>query len=1098
MKSNDRKYAVRAVMAWILSLLVVLSSMIAVQNPASAQELIDVSLGNATVRSLGSNKWSFEVAAHEDIETSFIEIQVPQSAKVPVKKINAQNVIKVNDVVKARGSSSGPGESTIDPIVRDRSGTIPLNVGAPIKLLSGDLLQIVIAFEKRVNITEAEIHAFVSQVNPPSEDDTQVLSPQSWEGADINGSFLVTADQGNSPTLTFTRTVDTDGTLKGYIDATSQFQNGYDVEGGKQSTLKIYGPQGNVLLTVQNLPGSREVQPISSVDQPSNNWGGVRFNLSNEVEIPAGSRIEATVPYGFRNSTVTSSDIKSPTGPGKLAINFQKASNFRTPNQRGQVCWRLVGDGPVSGFKLAPNSHEQRKITGINNVVLVADNGRGVQTSVPGPYEIEYSPAEQSDSAYVRFPRAMAGDQDTVMCVLFTYDADRDMTQNLGDYFTFAAERNLFPRETPRVINPEQGWDTPTVANPKPIPRCGQNIAIVMDASNSVIVKKGVDAMSEAAANIVKSLTGTATSIGVYNFGSYGTRFKEAMVSSTSIQDQRGASKVLAAIRKYNSNMKLPGSYTSVGQGATNWEGALKNIEDFNKQNPTSKYDVVYFLTDGYPTFSDTTPRGGADDASAGMVHVSDVRYAKEAADRVKQQGTRIQPVLINVHEDFTEPIAKDSTAVFKAKSTYKAAIEAYRQAYGSVPAHLFLPWEQSQENSFVRDVLNKKDADIYTVGERTLLGRGFGDPLASKHDPQPQPDNTRVELNERDWSTWAVAERGPLQMGDVIASEGDSILATTFGDLKRVLAEVALASCAGTVTLMKSVIDAEEKPVPTERLAGWEFKAHTPEGDFLVAQDDSRTTEITDTTDDSGSLTFHIKTDDPNAVPAVQITEIKRNGYSMFRQNSANKAANARCSINYLDGQPAQEIEVADVGDEENQDFQISAKPGAVVICKVVNQKEPENGFFRVDKVDMEGKPLRGARFELWQASDSGIEPQGEAPVWKTGDESKVKLAPGKYLLIETQSPQGYSLLPEAIQFEIVVENGKHTIKLSTGGSAVFVLNSGPDETVDRGFGTYMQVADVQVGTLPKTGGFGVWLWALFGLLVVGAGGVVARRRTA
>ncbi|QMV86317.1 VWA domain-containing protein [Corynebacterium hindlerae] len=927
---------------------------------------------------------------------------------------------------------------------------------------------------------------------------TENLKPQSWAGNDTNGAFLLTATQGNSPTLTFTRTIDTDGTLAGYIEATSQFQNGYDVDGGKQSVLKIYDPQGHVLVTVQNVPGSQEVQPISGVDQPSNNWGGVRFKLPSEIKVPAGSRIEATVPYGFRNSTVTSPDIKSPTGPGKFTINFQKASNFQKPNQSGYFCLALVGDGPVSGFKLAPNSDEQRKITGIKGVVLVADGGSGAQTSVPGPFKIDYSPEDQTGSAYVRFPQAMTADQDTAMCVVLSFDANVDMTQNVGDHFTFAAERNLFPGETPRVMDPEQGWDTPTVANPKPVPRCGQNIAIVMDASNSVIVKQGVDAMSDAASNIVKALTGTATSIGVYNFGSNGTRFEDAKLPSTSIQDEEGANKVLTAIGKYNSNMKLPGSYTSVGQGATNWEGALKNIEDFNKQNPTSKYDVVYFLTDGYPTFSDSTPRGGAEDASAGMVHVSDVKYAKQAADRVKQQGTRIQPVLINVRKDFTEPTAKDSTAVFKEKSTYKAAIEAYRQAYGSMPAHLFLPWAQSQENTFVRDVLNRQDADIYTVGDRTLLGQGFGDPLASKRDPQPQPDNTRVVLNERDWSTWAVGERGPLQMGDVIAANGDSILATTFGDLKRVLAEVALASCAGTVTLMKSVIDAEENPVPSETLAGWEFKAHTPGGNFLVAQDDSRTNETSDITDESGSVTFHIETDNPSANPEVQITESKRNGYSLFRQTSASKAANARCSINYLDGQPAQEIEVNDVGDEGNQDFQVSVKPGAVVICKVVNQKEPENGFFRVDKVDMDGKPLDDARFEVWQASGPGTERQGTGPVWKTGDESKIKLAPGKYLLIETQAPRGYSLLPEAIQFEIVAENGQQIIKLPNAGNAVFVLNSGSDESVSQGFGTYMQVADVQMGTLPKTGGGGIALWVVLGLLLVGAGWLAVGRREA
>lgn len=42
------------------------------------------------------------------------------------------------------------------------------------------------------------------------------------------------------------------------------------------------------------------------------------------------------------------------------------------------------------------------------------------------------------------------------------------------------------------------------------------------------------------------------------------------------------------------------------------------------------------------------------------------------------------------------------------------------------------------------------------------------------------------------------------------------------------------------------------------------------------------------------------------------------------------------------------------------------------------------------------------------------------------------------------------------------------------------------------------LQVADVRIGTLPKTGGVGVGVLAALGVLIIGAGVVVARRRGA
>lgn len=108
-------------------------------------------------------------------------------------------------------------------------------------------------------------------------------------------------------------------------------------------------------------------------------------------------------------------------------------------------------------------------------------------------------------------------------------------------------------------------------------------------------------------------------------------------------------------------------------------------------------------------------------------------------------------------------------------------------------------------------------------------------------------------------------------------------------------------------------------------------------------------------------------------------------------------------------------------------------------------------------------------------------------------------------YYLVETKSPAGYSLLPEPILFRIIADSeGNQNIQFHDARTKIALKDSSPLVNVFDKNGAksstavFLQVADTRTGELPKTGGFGVWLWALLGLLVVGAGGIIALRRTA
>ena len=923
--------------------------------------------------------------------------------------------------------------------------------------------------------------------------------PREWTGSDSHGQYTMRATQGQEPTVTFTRKLDSAGTLSGAVEAWVADQNGYDVDGAKASKLRITGPDGAVVYEASGVPGSTGVAPIQ-------NWAGVRFTLRDDLKVKAGSTIEIVSPYGFRPANrVTDSSIQSPIGPGTFKINFEKASNFQYPNQTQLVCNPLTAWGDVNGFRIFPRSDAKRQIREVRAVYFLGP-ATGQLTRINEPFDVVLSPSGVNDTADVRFAKAVPNPDNRPVCAEVNFDADRvikpDSSGNQSgnqpaDHFTLAARRDVYPKDGNEVyqnsqIDAPSYWDEPKVANPKPAPRCGQNIAIVLDASNSVIAKNGVDAEANAARRIVEALSGTATSVGVYNFASQGTRFTDAKIESTPLADSEGKQRVIDAIEKYRTHMKKPATQNSRGQGATNWEGALKEIKEYNSENQNKKYDVVYFVTDGFPTFSDSKEPGGGDDGSAGIVHVSDVTLARDAADTVKKQGTRIQPVLVNIPSNFKEPIAKDSTAEVRY-------LDRYRKQYGKAPAHAIMVWGTADPNAtFVRDQLNSQTMDVFGLREDTLWGQGLGDVLASNTAPakQPLPDNRRKDLGDQDWKTWAVDERTATEMGDIISGRGTSVLAESFGDLDKVLSQLALASCVGTVSLQKSVVMPDGKAPNKPQLEGWEFTAQT-EGSYLLDPQGERVDQTNGKTDKRGWLTFNLETDAPDQKPKVRISEKQQDGHSLLRNKQPDDTeAYAVCTAHSNKGGEAKQV-IVKTPVNSTDAFELEVDADSIVNCSVVNQMDPEKGYFRVEKVDENGEPLGGSSFEVWRADSTGTKPTGDGPVWRTGQESTVRMDQGDYVLIETKAPGGYSLLPQPIAFRIGLDGVKQKIELTGKQGASFVLEYGQDETSGR-TGTFMKVANVTVGELPKTGGYGVGLVGLIGAALAGAGLLLGRRKTA
>nr|WP_268914202.1 SpaA isopeptide-forming pilin-related protein [Corynebacterium uropygiale] len=146
--------------------------------------------------------------------------------------------------------------------------------------------------------------------------------------------------------------------------------------------------------------------------------------------------------------------------------------------------------------------------------------------------------------------------------------------------------------------------------------------------------------------------------------------------------------------------------------------------------------------------------------------------------------------------------------------------------------------------------------------------------------------------------------------------------------------------------------------------------------------------------------------------------------------------------------------------------------------------------------EVDFSSEPIEGAEFRLYkyQYVDEGKELYTEPRTLTAGEGNALTLKdvePGMYALTESKSPEGYELLPEAFIFEVVDTGSAYAMKPAREYS--FIQWGVTDGTHGE-----VRIADIRrTGSLPNTGGMGVFAPMCAGLAVIALAVVLGRRRS-
>ncbi|MHC9725778.1 SpaA isopeptide-forming pilin-related protein [Corynebacterium diphtheriae] len=461
--------------------------------------------------------------------------------------------------------------------------------------------------------------------------------------------------------------------------------------------------------------------------------------------------------------------------------------------------------------------------------------------------------------------------------------------------------------------SPYEGpWTHQTsIPNPPTPKRCGLNIALVFDVSNSLNYQDGVPRSRDAATAVISALKGTPTTLGMYAFAtgspvgdiqrpdSHGNDPKIANVEALDLSTDAGYDQAVQQIRTLR---------TGGDVGGTNWEAALLRVAEAETQ-----YDIVYFITDGVPTTNEALlPRnlnGQLINGWAGEVghitHNVDITRGITAANAVKATGARLEILAVNL-PNYEIPVLNDDVR--------------------------FDPYNYGD-----RAIRNKSYISVSQRSWDWLNRSGY-----SWHEAPGQSHPTlRIYFNDYD-TTWADAR-------SIVNKLGGADAVTTlenYAALPEKIRKMAMESCEGTVIVEKQIVDDNGKIIPRSVVEGWQFTADSVQSNtdriWLVDENESPTDQRATLTNLDGITQYRFKTASPHKSGSVRIAETQKEGFVLHQQDGHN----AKCVVG---GVPLSSEQYKDDGE---LGFRVDISTDRVVTCVVQNKFKPT---FKVEKTPLE-----------------------------------------------------------------------------------------------------------------------------------------------